>query len=149
GVASPPLVEDRGTEGPPRRRHRHASHGAAGVAIALTAAVIAGAFLRPWRLGPMFQAPTHAPAEVRAATIAVGPGQSLAAALERAAPGSVVLVEPGEYRETVALRNKVRVVSRVPRAATIRLSGTASEGDAAVVAAGVEGAELAGFRIVG
>src|SRR5262249_373915 len=40
-------------------------------------------------------------------------------------------------------------VSRAPRAATIRLSGTASEGDAAVVVADVAGAELAGFRIVG
>ncbi|HMF99007.1 MAG TPA: protein phosphatase 2C domain-containing protein [Vicinamibacterales bacterium] len=149
GVASPPLVEDRGTEGSVRRRRRSASHGAAGVAIALTAAAIAGAFLRPWLLGAMFQTPANAPAEVRAATIAVGPGQSITAALERAAAGSVVLVEPGEYRETVALRNNVRIVSRFPRAATIRLSGTASEGDAAVVAAGVAGAELAGFRIVG
>src|SRR5262249_52431089 len=49
----------------------------------------------------------------------------------------------------LTLKNNVRVVSRVPRMATIRLSGTASEGDAAIVAAGVTGAELAGFRIVG
>ena len=60
-----------------------------------------------------------------------------------------MLVEPGEYRETLRLKDGVRIVSRVPRAATIRLSGTASEGDAAVVAAGVVGAELAGFRIIG
>jgi hypothetical protein len=69
--------------------------------------------------------------------------------VQRAAAGSVVLVEPGEYRETLRLKDDVRIVSRVPRAATIRLSGTASEGDAAVVAAGVAGAELAGFRIIG
>jgi hypothetical protein len=69
--------------------------------------------------------------------------------VERATAGSVVLVEPGEYRETLTLKNNVRIVSRVPRAATIRLSGTASEGDAAVVVVGVVGAELAGFRIVG
>jgi hypothetical protein len=60
-----------------------------------------------------------------------------------------VLVEPGEYRETLRLKAHVRIVSRIPRAAAIRLSGTASEGDAAVVATGVTGAELAGFRIIG
>jgi Right handed beta helix region len=43
----------------------------------------------------------------------------------------------------------VRIVSRIPRAATIRLPGTASEGDPAVVADGVSDAELVGFRIVG
>ena len=66
-------------------------------------------------------------------------------------PGRVriVLVEPGEYRERLVLTNGVRVVSRVPRGATIRLPGSASEGDPAVVADGVSGAELAGFRIVG
>ena len=41
------------------------------------------------------------------------------------------------------------MVSRVPRGATIRLAGTASEADAAVVASEVTGAELVGFRIVG
>jgi hypothetical protein len=97
----------------------------------------------------MFQRPSNAAAGVPAATIAVGPTESIAAALERAGAGSVVLVEPGEYRETLNLKNDVRIVSRVPRAATIRLSGTAPEGAAAVVAAGVAGAELAGFRIIG
>ena len=119
------------------------------IAIALTAAVLAGAFLRPWLPGPRLRTPASAPAEVPAATIVVAPGESIAAALKRAAAGSIVLVEPGEYRETLTLKDNVRVVSRVPRAATIRLSGTASEGDTAVVIAGVAGAELAGFRIVG
>ena len=119
------------------------------IAIALTAAVLAGAFLRAWLPGPRLRTPASAPAEVPAATIVVAPGESIAAALKRAAAGSIVLVEPGEYRETLTLKDNVRVVSRVPRAATIRLSGTASEGDTAVVIAGVAGAELAGFRIVG
>lgn len=74
---------------------------------------------------------------------------SIAAALERAQAGSQVVVEPGEYRERLVLKTGVRVVSRVPRGATIRLPGSASEGDPAVIAAGVSGAELAGFRIVG
>ena len=41
------------------------------------------------------------------------------------------------------------MVSRVPRGATIRLPGAASEGDPAVVAADVSNAEFMGFRIVG
>ena len=119
------------------------------VAIALAAASISAAAVRLWPLGPMLHRPSNAPVAPAAATIAVGPTESIAGVLQRAPAGSVVLVEPGEYRETLRLKDGVRIVSRVPRAATIRLSGTASEGDAAVVAAGVIGAELAGFRIVG
>jgi hypothetical protein len=118
------------------------------VAIALAAASILFAAVSLWRLGPSYRRSNPAVA-VAATTIAVGPTESIAAALQRAAAGSVVLVEPGEYRETLRLKDGIRIVSRVPRAATIRLSGTASEGDAAVVATGVVGAELAGFRIVG
>jgi PPM family protein phosphatase len=81
--------------------------------------------------------------------VVVGPSESIAAALAAAQPGTSVLVEPGEYRERLALRNGVRVASRVPRGATIRLPSTMSEGDPAVVADGVSGAELLGFRIVG
>ncbi len=79
----------------------------------------------------------------------VGANESISAAIGRAASGSQVVVEPGEYREQLRLRDGVRVVSRVRRGATIRLPAAASEGDAAVVADGISGAELAGFRIVG
>jgi serine/threonine protein phosphatase PrpC len=148
GSASPTAVDDRLTDRSPHGRSTNASHRTA-VVIGLAAAAIAAAFLRPWPLGTMFQRTSTAPAVAPAATIAVGPGESIATAVERATAGSIVVVEPGEYRETVTLKSNVRIVSRVPRAATIRLSGTASEGDAAVVVAGVAGAELAGFRIVG
>ena len=74
---------------------------------------------------------------------------SIAAALAHAAPGSTIVVEPGEYRERLALNDGVRVVSRVPRGATLRLPEGAGERDAAVMAVDVEGAELAGFRIIG
>ena len=60
-----------------------------------------------------------------------------------------MVVEPGEYREQLHLRNDIRVVSRVPRGATIRLPATASELEPAVVAAAVATAEFAGFRIIG
>jgi PPM family protein phosphatase len=86
---------------------------------------------------------------VNTAEITVTPSESIASALARAASGSVIVVEPGEYRERLVLSSGVRIVSRVPRGASIRLPGTASEGDPAVVADGVSGAELAGFRIVG
>ena len=63
--------------------------------------------------------------------------------------GALVVVEPGEYREQVSLRDNIRVVSRVPRGATIRLPIAASEADAAVIAERLSGAEFVGFRIVG
>ncbi|HEY2153058.1 MAG TPA: protein phosphatase 2C domain-containing protein [Vicinamibacterales bacterium] len=144
----PPVVEDSRKKESPPDRSTNPSRATRLGAIALAAGILAAA-VGPWSLGAMFQRPSNAAAGVPAATIAVGPTESIAAALERAGAGSVVLVEPGEYRETLNLKNDVRIVSRVPRAATIRLSGTAPEGAAAVVAAGVAGAELTGFRIIG
>ena len=84
-----------------------------------------------------------------AGAIVVRPDESIMAAIERAQPGSSVVVEPGEYRERLTLRDHVRVVSRVPRAASLLLPAGATARDAAVIAAGVVGAELAGFRIAG
>jgi PPM family protein phosphatase len=84
-----------------------------------------------------------------AARIAVRPGESIADALARATAGTEVVVEPGEYREQLRLKGGVHVVSRVPRGASIRLPGGASETDAAVVAFDVTGAALSGFRIIG
>jgi len=79
----------------------------------------------------------------------VRPSESIGDAIERAQPGSSVVVEPGEYRERLTLKDHVRVISRVPRGATLRLPAGASSDDAVVVAAGTIGAELSGFRIVG
>jgi serine/threonine protein phosphatase PrpC len=144
---SPAAIEPRRPARSPRKQRRSVSRAVRLAAIAALA-VIATALVRPWPFG-LPERRTNAPPAARADIIAVGPKESIAAAVERADAGSVVLVEPGEHRETVTLKDNVRVVSRIPRGATIRLSGTASEGDAAVVAAGVTGAELAGFRIVG
>lgn len=79
----------------------------------------------------------------------VRPGESIMTAVAQAQPGTTVIVEPGEYRERLTLKDGVRIMSRVPKGATLRLPGTAAEGEAAVVAAGVVGAELSGFSIVG
>jgi serine/threonine protein phosphatase PrpC len=149
GVASPMIVDDHQTGRSPRARRTTASRRTVAVAMVLAAAALAAAFIRPWPHVRMLQGTSSTPSEAPGATITVRAGESITSALERATAGSVVLVEPGEYRETLTLKNNVRIVSRVPRAATIRLSGTASEGDAAVVVVGVTGAELAGFRIVG
>ena len=149
GVAGPMIGEDHQTGRLPRARRARASRRTAAVVIVLAAAAIAAAFLRPRPHVQLLQETSTTPSQSPGATIAVRAGESIASAVERATAGSVVLVEPGEYRETLTLKDDVRIVSRVPRAATIRLSGTASEGAAAVVAAGVAGAELAGFRIVG
>lgn len=81
----------------------------------------------------------------------VRPTDSLAAAIERSAPGSRILVEPGEYRERIVLKDGISVVSRVPRAATIRLPSAAADDQAgpAVLAVDVSSGDFVGFRIVG
>ena len=117
--------------------------------VALLAIVIAVAVAR-WV--PSWRVPVPSVIELPTSTsgvVVVRPTESIADALARAQPGSQVIVEPGEYRERLVLVDGVRVISRVPRGATIRLPGAASEADPAVVAADVSNAEFAGFRIIG
>lgn len=87
----------------------------------------------------------------RQQTRIVQPSESISTALAAAQPGSEILVEPGEYRERIALREGVRLVSRVPRGATIRLPASVSDAQSgpAVSAQGLTWSEFAGFRIVG
>jgi hypothetical protein len=106
------------------------------------------ALMRVWQQRVSPQRALAAP-ERAGQTISVGPGESITAALERAGAGAIVMVEPGEYRETLTLKNDIRLASRVPRGAIIRLPGAASEASAAVLADGVKHAEFVGFRIVG
>ena len=84
-----------------------------------------------------------------AAPDVVRPGESIGAAVRRAQPGSDVIVEPGEYRERLQLKSGVRVISREPRGAVLRMPAGAPETDPAVVAFEVSGAVLSGFRILG
>jgi len=60
-----------------------------------------------------------------------------------------VLVEPGEYREQLRFKTGVRITSRVPRGAILRLPGGASETDAAVIGFDVSDVVFSGFRIQG
>lgn len=131
------------------RRHSAMRQAVRLALIVLLAAVIAAALYRWQPYWPLVQGREIGLPLSSGGTLTVGEGGSIGAALEQASAGSTVVVEPGEYRETVKLKNNVRLVSRVPRGATIRLPGTGSEADPAVVADGVTGAEFVGFRIVG
>ena len=119
------------------------------VIVVLVALVLGYAIYRDWLPHLPMPSGTITTSPNPGTPIIVTPSDSIAAALVSAAPGGSIVVEPGEYRERLVLRDDVRVVSRVPQGATIRLPTTASEGDPAVVADGVGGAELVGFRIVG
>lgn len=139
---------------PPTRDGRRAFRFLARVTliVLLLAATGFTLYQNGWRIPPSWFALPRAIAPAPSAPggqIVVTPSGSISVALASAAPGTSIVVEPGEYRERLMLRSGVRVVSRVPREAILRLPGTASEGDPAVVADGVRGAELAGFRIVG
>lgn len=79
----------------------------------------------------------------------VKPGQSISAAIRAAAPGTTILVEPGEYRERLTLKSDIRLLSLTSRAAILRLPGDATDEDAAVVATDVKNTEISGFRIIG
>ena len=82
-------------------------------------------------------------------SVVVQPGGSIQASIDQAMPGAQVIVEPGEYFERLQLKDGVRVVSRVPRKATLRLPLGTPETSPAVVARDVIGAEFAGFRVIG
>lgn len=81
----------------------------------------------------------------------VAAGESITEALRDAPPGSEVLVEPGEYREQVSLVSGVRLKSRVPGGAVIRLPAAVPDTaeEPAVLARNVSGAEIVNFRISG
>jgi len=119
--------------------------------IVLLAVVIVLTFVRSDNSMPSGGLPEAVQAAISpsADRIVVEPGDSIAAALLRAQPGTTVVVEPGEYRETVVLKSGVHLVSRVAREALIRLPGNAPERAAAMVATGVTDASVTGFRIVG
>jgi len=145
----PAAVDVHGFGAAPRERRTTSQRVVQIALVALPAIVIAAAVVR-WV--PSWQVPVPSVIELPTSTsgvVVVRPTESIADALARAQPGSQVIVEPGEYRERLVLVDGVRVISRVPRGATIRLPGAASEADPAVVAADVSNAEFAGFRIIG
>jgi serine/threonine protein phosphatase PrpC len=134
---------------PPRERPT-TSQRVVRTALVVLLAIVTTAAVLLWRPSWPFPLPGAInPPTSTSGIVIVRPTESIAEALARAQPGSQVVVEPGEYRERLVLKDGVRVISRVPRGATIRLPGAASEADPAVVAADVSNAEFAGFRIIG
>lgn len=114
--------------------------------VCLLFGVIAGTAYSLRDMWVLDSGPSPPPARRPLVVLATG---SIAAALAVAQPGDEVVVEPGDYREAIRLKSDVRLRSRVPRGAAIRLPGSAAESDAAVSATDVTGAEVRGFRIVG
>jgi PPM family protein phosphatase len=86
-------------------------------------------------------------------TVGIGDGgfATIAEALAQARPGDTVDVAPGRYPERIVLRSGVSLVSRVPRGAVLQPPPAAGNGGGgpAVLANGVRGARLAGFRVAG
>jgi hypothetical protein len=142
-------LDGQASDAPPRERSTTSQRVVRTALVALLTIAITASVVR-W--GPSWTAPAPSIVEPLTSTsgvVIVRPTESIAEALGRAQPGWQVVVEPGEYRERLVLKDGVRVVSRVPRGAAIRLPGAASEGDPAVVAADVSNAEFAGFRVIG
>ena len=117
--------------------------------VSASTLLVALALAWRWADYPMPAAVKRAFAGSQPGIIIVSPGESISDAIARATPGTMILVEPGEYRERLTLAGDVRLVSMVPRGAVLRLPSTATDQDALVTAVDVASAELAGFRIVG
>jgi PPM family protein phosphatase len=122
-----------------------------GAIVLLLAAILGVSLYRTGVNAPFFDPRVIAEPIRTQGTQTVRPTESISAALARAEAGSTVIVEPGEYRERITLVEDVRLVSRVPRGATIRLPATASDAqpEPAVIASGLVRGEFAGFTIVG
>src|ERR1039458_2094566 len=109
--------------------------------VALFAAGFVAAAGLGWMTRAMWQ---PAPVVIVPRTIAVT--TTIAAAMAEARAGDTVEVPEGEYREQVRLTDGVTLRARVPRDPKLR-AAPMSNGPA-VIAEGVKGARLSGFRIL-
>lgn len=93
------------------------------------------------------------PEPAPAAVLRVGPSEAdyatISEALAEAEPGQTVEVAPGEYRETVTLRDGVSLVSPTPRGAVILPPVVPDPSNPAGVTARGVRARIAGFKISG
>ena len=109
--------------------------------VLLFAAGFALAAALGWMTRTMWQ-----PAPVVIAPRLIAVTGTIAAAMAEARPGDTVEVPEGEYREQVRLKDGVTLRARVPREPKLR-AAPMSNGPA-VIAEGVSGARLSGFRIL-
>src|SRR5439155_7870865 len=84
-----------------------------------------------------------APVVIAPRTIAVN--GSIAAAMSQARAGDIVVVPAGEYREQVRLKDGVELRAEAPHDVTLRAAPFST--GPAIIAEGVKGARLSGFRI--
>lgn len=132
----------------PRALPQSTARGAGWPAYALwflcgAAVVLAGAWFSRGVWAPQ-------PAPFAPRVLSAGAGQQFATiteALAAARAGDTVEVAGGEYREQIRLKNGVSLRSRPPREAILRAPAVGS--GPAVLAEGVHGARLTGFRILG
>jgi serine/threonine protein phosphatase PrpC len=108
---------------------------------AMFAAGFVAAALLGWMTRAMWQS---APVVIAPRTIAVT--TTIAAAMAEARSGDTVEVPAGEYREQVRLTDGVTLRARVPREPKLRAAPMST--GPAVIAEGVKGARLSGFRIL-
>ena len=89
------------------------------------------------------------PAVPPAQTLRVGAGgfSSIGEALAKARPGDTVEVSSGEYPEQLRLRNGVTLRGRLPDVPILRAASLQNGPAVAIVAEGVQGVRVFGFRI--
>ncbi len=75
------------------------------------------------------------------------PYSAIMAAMAAAAPGDLIRIEPGTYREVVRLADGVDLVARVPDTVTIERPPTAAEATPVVSIAGALNVRLFGIRV--
>jgi hypothetical protein len=109
--------------------------------VLLFAAGFAAAVALGWLTRSMWQ-----PAPIVIAPRVIAVSTTIAAAMADARAGDTVEVPEGEYREQVRLKDGVTLRARVPREPKLR-AAPMSNGPA-VIAEGVKGARLSGFRIL-
>jgi parallel beta-helix repeat protein len=88
------------------------------------------------------------PPPARTLNVGTGGFASIHEALEKARPGDTVEVSSGEYAEQVRLKSGVTVKSRRPDVPLLRAAPVESGPGIAIVAEGVKGARVSGFRIL-
>jgi serine/threonine protein phosphatase PrpC len=141
---------------PPRSRARRTTAALIGYSVscalaAATAVVVIAAAHERLRVRDL--PPIPAPV-LYARTWIVGAGPAadaatIGAAIERAQPGDMVLVEQGTYRESIVLKAGVAVVSATRRRAELRRPAGQEGPWTAVSAIGIASGLVRGFRIVG
>jgi PPM family protein phosphatase len=87
-----------------------------------------------------------------AKTLVVGPGtqfdlSSIGEALQEAQAGDTIQVSPGQYAESVVLKEGVNLVSQRSREAVILPAAQAAEAGVAVIAENLKAGRFAGFKI--